>query len=238
MLTKENHLTVIQYLKNKKLPLDLLVEVEDHMVEQLNYKIETEEKPFYLAWIEVQQSWNKDLKMVLSFNINRKITRFQKEITGKTSKLLWKQTLKISLFPLFFTFILLFYNKLWASYWLLFIYGFLYAVLLLYALFNFKIIHSGSQIRKRNISYLQNAVTNLTLCLIFIPNFVFVNFWERFEKLYQACVHIIQLEASGWEWFTAVAYFSFFILGIFGLLSFRECKKQMEFLKQKINFKL
>ena len=44
MITKEQKQKIIYDLLAKNLPLDLLVEVKDHMEEQLEHKIDIEEK--------------------------------------------------------------------------------------------------------------------------------------------------------------------------------------------------
>ncbi|GEM_PF-5460540 len=230
--------TILDYLFSKKLPLDLLVEVEDHIQEQIEYKMQMEDKPFYLAWIEVQQSWNKDFKMVFSFSATKKITKFENEIRKRTSKQLWKKTFLISGLPILVSVLLLFFNKTLASYWMLFIYAFLYIVLLISSLWNLKIVRSTSQHKKRPISYLQNSVTFIPVYLIFIPSNVFINFSERFERLRRAFINVIQFNIGVGDLILLFSFFLFFVLGIFGFLNLKEYKRQIEILKQKINFKL
>ncbi len=57
----------------KNLPLDLLVEIKDHMGKSsLEHKIDIEEKSFEAAYEEVKKSWEKDLRMVYAFSLPRK----------------------------------------------------------------------------------------------------------------------------------------------------------------------
>ena len=46
MITKEQKQKIINDLLAKNLPLDLLVEVKDHMEEQINHKMDFENKPY------------------------------------------------------------------------------------------------------------------------------------------------------------------------------------------------
>ena len=60
MITKEQKQEIINDLLAKNLPLDLLVEVKDHMEEQINHKMDFENKSFEIAYDEVKKSWEKD----------------------------------------------------------------------------------------------------------------------------------------------------------------------------------
>ena len=87
MITKEQKQKIIYDLLAKNLPLDLLIEVKDHMEEQLEHKIDIEEKSFEAAYEEVKKSWEKDLRMVYAFRLPRKkITILHKKINHKTEK--------------------------------------------------------------------------------------------------------------------------------------------------------
>ncbi len=237
-MNKDQEKTVIRYLLSKNLPLDLLVEVEDHMKEQLGYKMDFEGKTFDEAWKEVQESWKEDLKFSYSFGVFKKITKFQKKVINKTSsKLFWK-SLKIGFIPVLPFVFLLFYNKLWASYWMFIMYALIFVVLLGNLILNFKIIKSGTRNEKRNISFIQGSMIIYTLSVVYIPFNILTGYSEHFENFYQRIIKIYHLEATFGDAFMVSYYILLLFSGIYSMLVFRMYKKQVQFLQQKINFKL
>lgn len=67
MITREQMNEVNQFLSGKNLPLDLKVEIFDHILEQVDYKIEFENKDFATAFLEIEKSWQRDFKMSRRF---------------------------------------------------------------------------------------------------------------------------------------------------------------------------
>ena len=112
MITKEQKQKIIYDLLAKNLPLDLLVEIKDHMEEQLEHKIDFENKSFEVAYEEVKKSWEKDLRMVYAFRLPRKkITILHKKINHKTEKEILLKSLKYFLPFLAITLLLSLYSK-------------------------------------------------------------------------------------------------------------------------------
>lgn len=56
MITFDENKKIIDYLLSKNLTLDLLVEIEDHFKEQIEYKINAENKSFDAAFFEAKKS--------------------------------------------------------------------------------------------------------------------------------------------------------------------------------------
>lgn len=52
---------ILEFLREKHLPLDIFVEVEDHMIEQIKNKMDFENKTFQVAFSETQKLWENDL---------------------------------------------------------------------------------------------------------------------------------------------------------------------------------
>ena len=63
MLT-ETHLTEIRnYLLSKKLPIDILIEVNDHFISQINDLQKKENLNFEEAFEKVKESWKEELHL-------------------------------------------------------------------------------------------------------------------------------------------------------------------------------
>lgn len=62
MISEENNKKIINYLLSKKIPIDVLVEVHDHICSQImdNYR---EKNDFDVVFDEVKKTWEKDLKL-------------------------------------------------------------------------------------------------------------------------------------------------------------------------------
>ena len=63
MITNEQNKEITKYLLSKNLPIDLVLEVKDHMIEQIE---NMENVSFEDAFEEVKLSWKEELKMVFS----------------------------------------------------------------------------------------------------------------------------------------------------------------------------
>jgi hypothetical protein len=85
MITPEQNKTITTYLLSKNLPIDLVLEIKDHMIEQIENK---ENLTFEEAFEKVKISWKEELKMVYTFRLGfiHRITQFQNNIGGKINK--------------------------------------------------------------------------------------------------------------------------------------------------------
>ena len=61
MITYEQNKEITKYLLSKNLPIDLVLEVKDHMIEQIE---NMENLTFEEAFEQVKLSWKEELKMV------------------------------------------------------------------------------------------------------------------------------------------------------------------------------
>ncbi|WP_435524005.1 hypothetical protein [Chryseobacterium indoltheticum] len=57
MISAEEKMQVENYLISKKLPLDILLEVKDHMISQIEDKIKDDKIDFEEAFSKVELSW-------------------------------------------------------------------------------------------------------------------------------------------------------------------------------------
>lgn len=94
MMTLEHKKEIREYLIAKKLPLDILIELEDHFLSQIDHLM-IQNISFERAFDEVKQIWKEDLKFTKSFN-GEEVPVFVKTIKDKKiNRLLSKSLLLV-----------------------------------------------------------------------------------------------------------------------------------------------
>ncbi|MBC7556626.1 MAG: hypothetical protein H7195_06660, partial [Chryseobacterium sp.] len=63
MLNEEQEAQVRDYLLSKKLPIDILIEVQDHFISEINNLEREKDLQFPEAFKEVKENWRKDLTL-------------------------------------------------------------------------------------------------------------------------------------------------------------------------------
>ena len=82
----ESQLTEIRnYLLSKKLPIDILIEVNDHFISQISDLQREENLSFEVAFEKTKESWKDEFKTTVPFYVltnksNAEITNFEKKI--------------------------------------------------------------------------------------------------------------------------------------------------------------
>ena len=238
MITKEQKQEIINDLLAKNLPLDLLVEVKDHMEEQINHKMDFENKPFEIAYDEVKKSWEKDLELKITFWLGKKRTNFHINILKQTEHKFLKKSLLYFL-PFFITGILInFYDKNWAKQFYYFSYLLISANTIISVLVFFKYYNSTSIREERKISIYQKGALLYFISGIYVIIFNLMSFDNRFEKFYNAVSSIFSGDYSISNFF-AILYTNIFIFGwVYGLHCFLQYRNTVIDLKNRINLKL
>lgn len=238
MITAEQEREISLYLLGKNLPMDLVLEVKDHMVEQIDYKINNDNKTFDIAFLETKQDWNRDLQLKFSFWAKEKRTRLH----IKTIKNTYNKFLTISLkwfLPIILTSIIfLLFNKSFAYYFILIanIIAFLFALIILIK--DYKIIKTSNYYYRKKISYLQGGLNIIRLTVMYIPIYLLNGYDNKFEKYYKAFIDIIHLNFNI-RGILSFSIFYIFIWGtILGILYYIEYKKTITDLQKRINLKL
>lgn len=97
-MTNEQKNEVRQYLLSKKLPLDILIEVEDHVINQLEEVLLRNKVSFEDAFMQVKGLWQEDLQTEKYYNGNE-IASFAKKIKDReTSKIFSKALISMALY--------------------------------------------------------------------------------------------------------------------------------------------
>ena len=239
MITVEQKKEISLLLNGKNLPLDLKLEILDHMMEQVDYNMGFEGKDFSNALDEINASWSLDLKMKNSFIANGSRTNIHREtVYNSNIEILKKTTYYFIGFFLLSVFLLIF-SKTVSYYFFLILYISVVATFLIIFIFDFKTMSTCKENDSKKISYLQSGAAKFTLASVFICFFVIYNFDQTFDNYYNGFHNLIQ-EFSFTQKFIG-SFFLFYVylfMWIFGFLNYLEYKKTLKYLEQKINFRL
>lgn len=239
MITHTQKQEIIYDLLAKNLPLDLLLEIKDHMEEQINYKIDFENKSFEIAYCEVKKSWEKDLKMVYTLSFPRKkITVFHKKIVNKTENGFLKKTLTYFLPFFLIGSIMSYYSKVLGSQFYFTVYVIISIITVTTIVLFYKHYNSTTFREERKISIYQRGTLVYFISGLYVIVFNLLNFENRFEKFYNALSSIISGNYTISN-FLAILYTHIFIFGwIYGLHYFLKYRNTVIHLKNRINLKL
>lgn len=240
MITAEQKQELTDLLSKKNLPLDLKIEILDHLLEQADYKMDFEDKDFNTSLEEIKTSWQTDLKMGRRFFWEKSTTKIHRDILRKTDSEILKKSLPYFVAYLVISISLIFYNKSLASNFIFTINSVAVIVFCILFLFNFKILKSASSPKGRNnISYLQKRAYYFLMANMMIPILVLFDFDNRFDKYYFSLMNLVNNND-----FTQILFGSFLIFNtysfiwIYGYHYFVEYKKSVRYLEDKIDLKL
>ena len=158
MISGEQKNEVRQYLLSKKLPLDILIEVEDHVINQLEEVLLRNKVSFEDAFMQVKGLWQEDLQTEKYYNGNE-IASFAKKIKDReTSKAFRKALLSVFLY-VGFTFALskIISKELFLHYFSYHFYLF-WLVAVVFYLMNYKIYKKVHKYKSTKFSVFQNSI--------------------------------------------------------------------------------
>ncbi|WP_297985479.1 hypothetical protein [uncultured Chryseobacterium sp.] len=239
MMTSEQRERLINRLKGRNLPLDLFVEIEDHMSEQIDYKMHFGNKNFDSALDQTFAEWSSELEMKSVFWAGEKRTKIHRQTINQTQKNLFLRSLKYFVIPFAVSIVLLLVNKTWAEYFILMLNCSALLAGIAITFFDFKTIKSTYNFyNQKRISYLQKGVGMMTVSIFVILAFVLRIYENWFERLYVGFSEMLSFNIS-FEGFSAfLMLFGYFLLAINGFLYYLEYRKTIKVLQQKTNLKL
>ena len=235
MITPEQNETITTYLQSKNLPIDLVLEIKDHMIEQIENK---ENLSFEEAFEKVKESWKEELKMVYTFRLGfiHRITQFQNNIGGKINKNFFLISLYLMSIFVFITFILARINIKIFEIVMLYTYYSCIAITLLVFILNFKILKSTFFVTLPKINIYQKGSGILfsggTQILLF--NILLFDKIKYFYSTYM----LFNLEFSLRNFAETLLNYLYLWMWLFGLLYFLSYKKSIKELQNRINLKL
>ena len=235
MITPEQNKEITQYLISKNLPIDLVLEIKDHMIEQIENK---ENLTFEEAFEHVKISWKEELKMVFSFRLGfiHRITQFQNNVGGKINKNFLLKSLYLMLVFVFITFIFARINIKIFEIVMLYTYYSCIAITLLLFILNFKILKSTFFVTLPKINIYQKGSGILfsggTQILLF--NILLFDKIKYFYSTYM----LFNLEFSLRNFAETFLNYLYLWMWLFGLLYFLAYKKSIKELQNRVNLKL
>jgi len=235
MITPEQNKEITQYLVSKNLPIDLVLEVKDHMIEQIE---NMDNLSFNEAFEQVKISWKEELKMVYSFRHGfiHRITQFQNKIGRKINKNIFLKSLFLMSVFVFITFILGKNNFKIFEIVMNYIYYTCIAMTLLLFLLNFKIFKSTLFVTLPKINIFQKGASLLfggSIQILLFNNFLFdktkylLSTYKLFNSEFSLKIFAETLFNYGYLW-----------MWLFGLLYFLAYKKSIKELQNRVNLKL
>ena len=111
MITEQQESEIRNYLLSKKLPIDILIEVNDHFISQITDLQRKENLSFEEAFEKTKENWKEEFKTTVPFYVlaskdKGAITNFEKKIRKIENYNVLKISLVISFFHLSLFFIL------------------------------------------------------------------------------------------------------------------------------------
>lgn len=236
---KELQQELQKLLNGKNLPLDLQVEILDHMTEQVIYKTDFERKSFAAAVAEIEEDWKADLKLKRLF-FWKPNTRLQQQIRWRKEKSIFLKTVPYFCAYLLMSALLLFLDETVAGNFIFAVHFLAVAVFGIHCLFDFKIVKTllGNRNDMR-ISFLQKGAQILFVSSLLIPNLILFDFNARFVKYTAGLRDLLYFFEVNQMSIAAIFIMNMVIfLWIYGYFFFLEYKKTVTFLQNKIHLKL
>ncbi len=236
MITNEQNKEITKYLLSKNLPIDLVLEVKDHMIEQIE---NMENVSFEDAFEEVKLSWKEELKMVFSLKSPfRKLTKFQKKIVKKTEYKILIKSIKLFLPFLVLSIMITLYNKELSKTINFIVYLIIAIITVLSMIFYNKTYRTINLIKKKYISIYQGSSQLYFLSGMYVIIFNLLNFDVRFEKFYNSVYSILNWDLDHISLLSLLATYIFIFFWLIGLFYFLNYKKTITELKNRIKLKL
>lgn len=106
MITEPQLTEIRNYLLSKKLPIDILIEVNDHFISQISDLQREENLSFEEAFEKVKDYWKEEFKTTVPFYIlankeNAEVTNFEKKIKTQNDREIIKTSVFITLLVIF-----------------------------------------------------------------------------------------------------------------------------------------
>ena len=230
MIIEQQESEIRNYLLSKKLPIDILIEVNDHFVSQINDLQREENLSFKDAFEKTKNDWKNELKLrfnLLSFNYT---TKFENKIIQKfiTTVLLKSLGLLVLLFVLN-TIIFKNFNKDFSENYLLTLFWLGFTLSIVLIIMNYKLIKSCNSNYQKRVSIYQNYFVrflNSGFVIIAINIFIFNN---QFEKIFEAHEKILNMDFSNINkhYIVSNIFILFLFTGIFNLMEYKKVYKKL-----------
>ena len=233
MITPEQNKEITRYLVAKNLPIDLVLEVKDHMIEQIE---SMENLCFEEAFEQVKTSWKVEFIYKFSFSRLKMLTNYEISIQKENYSKIFLKTFCYFTPLLIITLLLAYYNTSLYKFTIETVYYFCVIVTGTLLLINFKIQKTTFNTYSKRISVYQKGASNFLVGGLFI--LIYNVFIPNNDKNLVAIHKLLNFEISFKILFHLLATYVYIIWWLFGLLYFLSYKKSIKELQNRINLKL
>ena len=233
MITPEQNKEITQYLVAKNLPIDLVLEVKDHMIEQIE---SMENLCFEEAFEQVKISWKVEFIYKFSFSRLKMLTNYEISIQKENYSKIFLKTFCYFTPLLIITLLLAYYNTSLYKFTIETVYYFCIIVTGTLLLINFKIQKTTFNTYSKRISVYQKGASNFLVGGLFI--LIYNVFIPNNDKDLVAIHKLLNFEISFKILFHLLATYVYIIWWLFGLLYFLAYKKSIKELQNRVNLKL
>ena len=233
MITPEQNKEITRYLVAKNLPIDLVLEVKDHMIEQIE---SMENLCFEEAFEQVKTSWKVEFIYKFSFSRLKMLTNYEISIQKENYSKIFLKTFCYFTPLLIITLLLAYYNTSLYKFTIETVYYFCVIVTGTLLLINFKIQKTTFNTYSKRISVYQKGASNFLVGGLFI--LIYNVFIPNNDKDLVAIHKLLNFEISFKILFHLLATYVYIIWWLFGLLYFLAYKKSIKELQNRINLKL
>lgn len=238
MISAEQKLQIEQYLISKKLPLDILLEVKDHMISQTEDYMNDKKMSFETAFLNVESSWmdNFSLKTYWMFYGREKLPKIAKDVMKQKFTMILLKSFSLSAIFFGLNFLLISYVDDFETYKQIFIISnaifLLIPIGLYFANFKNKDHFRRDFKYKGQINYTlyQQNLTILLICFFGVSQIIL----EGGEQLYQFFESDHKVSVLSLIILSVYRLFAY-TFSIFGIYSFLEHKKALKKLAPFIN---
>ena len=233
MITPEQNKEITRYLVAKNLPIDLVLEVKDHMIEQIE---SMENVCFEEAFEQVKTSWKVEFIYKFSFSRLKMLTNYEISIQKENYSKIFLKTFCYFTPLLIITLLLAYYNTSLYKFTIETVYYFCVIVTGTLLLINFKIQKTTFNTYSKRISVYQKGASNFLVGGLFI--LIYNVFIPNNDKNLVAIHKLLNFEISFKILFHLLATYVYIIWWLFGLLYFLAYKKSIKELQNRVNLKL
>lgn len=228
MITSNQRSEIRNYLLSKNLPIDILMEVEDHFVSQINDLVREKNLNFQEAFEKVKLTWKPELRMVYNPNYSLDdISILMKKILTKRSISLFKQTAKTILLIVTILALFSYILELEAFYYVFLVTS---VVVLIFPIVQYYQYRKDFKLIKKYDNYKLTLYQNYSNISIISGGF-FVPFFLHIKILSTSIYSIFHLSADSFNFIMPTLYLFMLAINIFCFLSQRNYLRQIKKVK-------
>ncbi|MHA7609219.1 hypothetical protein ACV0BM_010240 [Elizabethkingia meningoseptica] len=229
---------ITTYLVDKKLPLDILLEVKDHMSDQVSALKSEKGLSFDEAFEQTKISWEQDLKMGFSFFSYkfRKITHLQNKMMMQQQFRIQKKSFAVMMAIILVTLFSIFYLPEIAKYIFLTIYSIVALLGIVISVYDRKLLKTAQNSYEKNISIFQRSTGNLMLVggfFIILSNIIDIDAYM--EKLMNNVSELfIQKNFAFGRILSLITGYLYVYMVVYGYICYVNYKKAVSKIKERM----